>query len=154
MPPLISTSSRTARGASRCAPWTRTASPPGSSFPSSRLAAPPLDLELDRDDRDRPAAAIAVDPQGQPPADPLRDHQALEVPHVSEGLAVYLDDQVLGPQSRLGGRATLDHLDHLDPLAAAELGREPRRQRTRAAGDPEVGAPDAALAHQLRDDAT
>ena len=38
------------------------------------------------------------------------------------------------------------------PEPAPEPSREPRRQRPRAAGDPEVGAPEAALRHQRADD--
>ena len=66
--------------------------------------------------------------------------------------AVELDDQILGAQAGAVGGAALDDLDDLDAAAPPERAREPRRQRPRAAGDPDVGAPEAALAHQRADD--
>ncbi len=84
--------------------------------------------------------------------DPLPDHQPLEVADVGERLAVDPDDQVAGAEAGVGGRAVLDDLDYLDPIGLAGLGGEARRQRSRAAGDADVGAPHSALADQFGDD--
>src|ERR687892_307952 len=92
-----------------------------------------LDLELDGDELDREADAVADHRGRDARADQLAGHEALKVVDA-------LDRHVLGPQSRERGRASLDHLHDLDAVRAPELAREPGRQRTRAARDADVGA--------------
>ncbi len=54
-------------------------------------------------------------------ADPLGDHQALQVADVADRPAVHGDDQVLGPQAGPCGGAAVDDLHDLD----AELAPDP-----------------------------
>src|SRR5262249_24176113 len=97
-------------------------------------------------------AAAAIDAELELAADPLPDHQPLEVADVGQCLAVDADDQVAGAEAGFGGRALVDDLDDLDSLRLAELGGKARRERARAAGDADVGAAHPALADQFGDD--
>ena len=85
-----------------------------------------LDLELDGHEVDREDAPVAHDRGGDPLADQLGDHQALEVVRALDRRVVHRDDQILGPEPGLGRRAALDDLDDLDAGGAVELAREPR----------------------------
>src|SRR5581483_7358806 len=57
-----------------------------------------------------------------------------------------------GSQTRPRSGRIVDDLADLDAAGAAELAREPRRERSLLAAEAEVGAPEAALAHQRADD--
>src|SRR5918996_4346920 len=111
-----------------------------------------LDLELDGDELDREADAVADHRGGDARADQLAGHEALKVVDALDRRVLDGDDHVLGPQSRERGRASLDHLHDLDAVRAPELAREPGRQRTRAARDADVGAREAPLAHERGED--
>src|SRR5581483_4596566 len=62
------------------------------------------------------------------------------------------DDQVAGAKPGRRRRPVGDELADLDAPRAAELAREPRRERTLLSTDPEVRAPEPSLRHQRADD--
>src|SRR5215208_5502084 len=102
-------------------------------------------VELDRHDLDLELACAADHPRRQRAADRFGDHQALKLSDVRHRTSVRLDDQILGTQARLVGRAPLHHLDHLDRRSALLAGKA-RRQRPRPADDPDEGPANAPLA--------
>lgn len=98
-------------------------------------------------------ALVASDRESHRDADALADQHSLQVVHAIDGLAVDGHDQIAPLQAGLVGGQSRDDLDDLDAPVAAELAGQPRRQRPRAAADAEVGAADAAIGDQRRDDA-
>src|SRR5439155_15171004 len=122
------------------------------SRPSLAVGISARELARRRGDADRlPAAQHAY---GDGAADQLRRHEALQVADALDGLAPELDDDVAPPEPRAGRRAAVDDLDHFHAGAPPERLHQPRRQRPPAAGDAEVGAAEAALAHERGEDAT
>ena len=110
------------------------------------------ELELDRGDPEleqapsRTTRAIA--------SAPIRSATISRWRSVAEAIAVAveLEDHVADPDAGELGGAAGDDLDHLHPALGAGRRPRPRRQRRRAAGDPEVGAADAAVGDQRGDD--
>src|SRR6266540_4830312 len=109
-------------------------------------------LQLGRDDGELEQLAGAEGADRDRVADPVADHQALQVAGVLHRHPVHVDDQVLVAQAGAGGGAALDDLDDLDPGGAVERGGDPWRQRPVAAGDADEGAAEATLPHQRGDD--
>ena len=107
-----------------------------------------LVVQLGGDELQLEVASFAQDPHRHLRADPLHHHQALDVVHARHRRAVELDDQVFGSQPGRRGRAAFDDLDDLDAGLPSHAAREAGRQGSRAAGDPEVGAAEAAVGHQ------
>ena len=117
-----------------------------------RAGSPSGGGELDGGQGERLPAAVADDPELHGAPDAVGAHQPLQVADVGDGDAVHVHDEVLGAQPGPLGGALGDHLDHLDAGLAAQGAGDAGRQRARAAGDADVGAPDAPLAHQRGDD--
>src|SRR6266545_2603587 len=120
--------------------------------PEVGTASGALDLELGGDDLDREWPPPTHDVQLRRAADQVARHQPLKIVDLLDRDAVDLDDQVLRAQVRCMGGAALDDLDDLDCRVPSEPGREPWRQRPRAARDAEVCAPEAAFGHKRADD--
>src|SRR6476469_3914562 len=126
---------------------------------SSRSASPTfagasrLALELGRYELELALASATHDLRANGAADHLTDDDALEVVHPFDWRALELDDQIFGTHPGQVGWTALDHLCDLDTAPAAELTRESRRQRPRAACDAEVGTPESSFGHQRSDDA-
>src|SRR5205823_9552319 len=112
----------------------------------------PLAVQLRRDELELGLAALADDLREHWVADQLADDDALKLVHAFDRRAVELDDQILRPQAGAVRGAALDHLHDLDAAAPAELTRETRRERSRPACDPEIGAAESTFRHQRGDD--
>src|ERR1700716_787228 len=108
-----------------------------------QLDRPQLELEL----------AVAAQHAGtERTSDRVGRHQALDVIDALDGLTAKLDDQVLGPQTRPLRGAAVGHVDNLHAARAAEADAPVGWQWARPARDPDVRAPNAAVAHQRTDD--
>src|ERR687888_2380496 len=94
-------------------------------------------LELGWHELELELAAPTQDAHGHARADPLADHQALDVEHSRDGDAVELDDQVLGAQPRRGRGRSLDHLHDFHASLPSEPARKAWWKRPRSSGDPE-----------------
>ena len=89
---------------------------------------------------------------GDPAPDRLAHHQPLEVVHRVHGLAVDVEDDVLGPDAGLGGRTSLHDLDNLQPALPTHLAGDPGREGPGATGQAQVGPAEPPLGHQGCDD--
>ncbi len=78
--------------------------------------------------------------------------KSLQIGRVSQRLTLDPDQHVAGAHARAFGGAALDDAQHGDPAFTVQLLGDRRRQRRRCGGDPDLGAIDAAVTDQRRDD--
>src|SRR5829696_5662772 len=115
--------------------------------PAGRLAG-----QLTRYQHEPARRPAAEDRQLDLAVDHVGREQALEVVDAEHRIVADGDDEILRPDAGAFGRRAGDHLDDLDAARAADRGRNRRRQRPGAAGDPDPRSADAPVAHQRRHD--
>src|SRR5262249_52400236 len=102
-------------------------------------------------DVEPPSLADQADPNRA--ADRVADHEPVHLVDAVDARLVHRDDEVLRAEPGARGGTVLDYLDDLDAARLTEAAREPRWQRARAAGNPEISAAESPFRHQRGDDA-
>src|ERR1700729_2148272 len=92
------------------------------------------------------------DADGERLTDRLARHQTLDLVDSLDRPTVELEDQGPGPQAGALSGAAVNDLDDLDAILAPDPRPRLWWEWTRAARDPDVGAPHATLGHQRADD--